>query len=45
VGIGGMTYVPSASLYRLTVGPTSNPGNITVVSTGGGRATAIVSVQ
>ncbi len=44
VGYGNMTYVPSASVYRLTVAPTSNPGSVTVVSTAGGNATSTVTV-
>ena len=45
VGYGNMTYVSSASVYRLTVGPTGNPGSVTVVSTGGGSRTSAVTVQ
>jgi hypothetical protein len=43
VGYGPMTWVPSASVYRLVMQPTSNPGNVTVVSTGGGSATRSVT--
>jgi hypothetical protein len=40
-----MTYVSAASLYRLVVSPTGNPGNVTVVSTAGGTATSPVTIQ
>ena len=41
-GFGTMTYVSSASLYRLNVAPVANPGTVNVTSTGGGSATATV---
>lgn len=44
-GYGSMTYIPAASLYRLVVSPTGNPGNVTVVSTAGGTATSPVTIQ
>ncbi len=44
-GFGPMTYVPAASVYRLVVSPTTNPGSVSVVSTAGGSATATVVVQ
>ncbi len=44
-GFGSMTYVPAASLYRLVVGPTSNPGNVTVTSTAGGSASSQITLQ
>ena len=45
VGYGAMTYVSSASVYRLVIGPTANPGSVTVVSTAGGSASSSVTVQ
>ncbi len=43
VGFGPMTWVPSASVYRLVVQTASNPGTVTVVSTAGGSATRTVT--
>jgi len=42
-GFGPMTWVPSASVYRLVVQTPSNPGTVTVVSTGGGSASRSVT--
>jgi Putative metal-binding motif/Bacterial pre-peptidase C-terminal domain len=42
VGYGPMTYVSTADRYRLSVQPTSNPGSVTVISTGGGFGLATV---
>ncbi len=44
-GYGVMAWVPSASVYRLIVAPTTNPGTVTVVSTAGGSATSAVTLQ
>ena len=44
-GYGVMTWVPAASVYRLTVAPTTNPGTVTVNSTAGGTRTSSVTVQ
>ena len=41
-GYGPMSWVSSASVYRLTV-TTPNPGSVTVTSTGGGSATSTVT--
>jgi hypothetical protein len=42
-GFGTMAYVPSLGLYRLVISGVSNPGNVTVTSTGGGSATSPVT--
>jgi hypothetical protein len=44
-GYGNMTWVASAGVYRLTAAPTTNPGTVTVISTGGGSAVSGVTVQ
>jgi Putative metal-binding motif/Thrombospondin type 3 repeat len=43
VGFGPMIWVPSASVYRLTVQTPTNPGSVTVNSTAGGSATRTVT--
>jgi len=42
-GYGAMTWVPAASVYRLIVQPTANPGSVTVTSTAGGSASRPVT--
>jgi hypothetical protein len=42
-GFGTMSYVPATSVYRLVVQPVSNPGSVTVTSTGGGSASLPVT--
>ena len=42
-GYGAMTWVPAASVYRLIVQPTANPGSVTVTSTGGGSGSRPVT--
>ncbi len=43
VGFGPMTWVPSASVYRLVVTTPTNPGTVTVTSTAGGSASRTVT--
>ena len=42
-GYGVMTWVPAASVYRIVVQPTANPGSVTVTSTAGGSASLPVT--
>ena len=42
-GYGVMTWEPAASVYRLIVQPTANPGSVTVTSTAGGSGTLPVT--